>query len=124
MEIGLLGPLEVAGPEGRVRIGGAKERLVLALLVLRAGEVVSRDALVDAVWGDDLPATAVKTLQGYVARVRRALEAVGMADVLTTREPGYVLCVPADSIDVTDFERHATAGRARARRRRCHASVG
>ena len=112
MKVGLLGPLEVAGPDGRVRIGGAKERLVLALLVLRAGEVVSRDALVDALWGDDPPVTAVKTLQGYVARVRRALEAAGMADVLATRDPGYVLCVPADSIDVAGFERHATAGRA------------
>ena len=113
----MLGPLEVAGPDGRVRIGGAKERLVLALLALRAGEVVSRDALVDALWGDDPPATAVKTLQGYVARVRRALEAAGMADVLATREPGYVLSVPTDSIDVTGFERHATAGRGGARRR-------
>ena len=110
-EIGLLGPLEVAGPDGPVRIGGAKERLVLALLVLRAGEVVSRDALVDALWGDDPPATAVKTLQGHVARVRRALEAAGMAGVLATRDPGYVLSVPADSIDVADFERHAAAGR-------------
>ena len=111
MEVGLLGPLEVAGPDGRVRIGGAKERLVLALLLLRAGEVVSRDALVDALWGDDPPATAVKTLQGYVARVRRALEAAGLTDVLETRAPGYVLCVSADSIDVVGFERHATAGR-------------
>ena len=110
-EIGVLGPLEVAGPDGPVRIGGAKERLVLALLVLRAGEVVSRDALVDALWGDDPPATAVKTLQGHVARVRRALEAVGMAGVLATRDPGYVLSVPADSIDVAGFERHAAAGR-------------
>ena len=53
MEVGLLGPLEVVGPDGRVRIGGAKERLVLALLLLRAGEVVPHDALVDALWGDD-----------------------------------------------------------------------
>ena len=92
-------------------IGGAKERLVLALLALRAGEVVSRDALVDALWGEDPPATAVKTLQGHVARVRRSLEAAGMADVLATRAPGYVLSVPADAIDATGFERHATAGR-------------
>ena len=111
MLIGVLGPLEVTGPAGRVEIGSAKERLLLALLVLRAGEVVPRDALVDAVWGDDPPATAVKTLQGHVARVRRALEAAGMAGVLATREPGYVLSVPADSIDVAAFERHATAGR-------------
>ena len=110
-EIGVLGPLEVVGPDGPVRIGGAKERLVLALLVLRAGEVVSRDALVDALWGDAPPVTAVKTLQGHVARVRRALEAVGMAGVLVTRDPGYVLSVPADAIDVAGFERHAAAGR-------------
>ena len=93
VQVGLLGPLDVAGPDGPGRIGGAKERLVLALLVLRAGEVVSRDALVDALWGDDPPATAVKTLQGYVARVRRALEAAGLAEVLATRAPGYVLRV-------------------------------
>ena len=111
MEVGLLGPLEVAGPQGRVTIGGAKERLVLALLVLRAGEVVSRDALVDALWGEVPPATAVKTLQGHVARVRRSLEAAGLGEVLVTRAPGYVLSVPAGSIDVTGFERHATAGR-------------
>ncbi len=116
MKVGLLGPLEVAGPEGRVRIGGAKERMVLALLALRAGEVVSRDALVDALWGDDPPATAVKTLQGHVARVRRALEAAGMADRLVTRTPGYLLSVVPESIDVTGFERHATCGAKCARR--------
>jgi DNA-binding SARP family transcriptional activator len=111
VEVALLGPLEVAGPAGRARVGGAKERLVLALLVLRAGEVVPRDALVDAMWGDDPPATAVKTLQGYIARVRRALEAAGLADVLATRDPGYVLQIRPDSTDVAEFERHATAGR-------------
>jgi DNA-binding SARP family transcriptional activator/tetratricopeptide (TPR) repeat protein len=111
VKVGLLGPLEVAGPEGRVRIGGAKERMVLALLALRAGEVVSREALVDALWGDDPPATAIKTLQGHVARVRRALEAAGMTDLLMTRTPGYLLGVVPESIDVTGFERHATAGR-------------
>jgi DNA-binding SARP family transcriptional activator len=111
VNVGLLGPLEVTGPAGQVRIGAAKERLVLALLLLRAGEVVSRDALVDALWGDDPPATAVKTMQGHVARVRRALETVGMNDVLETRPPGYVLCVPADAIDVTRFEHFSTSGR-------------
>ena len=79
MHVALLGPLDVVGPNGQVVISGAKERLVLALLLLRAGEVVSRDDLVDALWGDDPPASGVKTLQGYVARVRRALEAGGSA---------------------------------------------
>src|SRR4051794_869255 len=93
-----------------MRHGGAKERLVLALLVLRAGEVVGRDALVDAVWDDQPPTSAVKTLQGYIARVRRALASVGMTDVLETQWPGYVLRIPAGSIDVAAFERHAAAG--------------
>ena len=84
---------------------------MLALLVLRAGEVVSRDALVDALWGEVPPATAVKTLQGHVARVRRSLEAAGLGEVLVTRAPGYVLSVPAGSVDVTGFERHAMVGR-------------
>jgi DNA-binding SARP family transcriptional activator len=103
--------LDVAGADGPVRIAGAKERLVLASLILRAGQVVSRDALVDALWGDDPPTTAVKTLQGYVARVRRALEGAGLGDAVATRDPGYVLAISADSIDVTDFERRASAGR-------------
>ena len=115
----LLGPLEMTGPEGRVRIGGSKERLVLALLVLRAGEVVSRDALVDALWGDDPPATAVKTMQGYVARVRKALDAAGMPGVLTTRAPGYVLDASSHATDVGEL-RSARERRARGpRRRRC-----
>jgi hypothetical protein len=46
VQVGLLGLLEVAGPDGRVRVVGAKERLVLALLALRSGELVSRDAAV------------------------------------------------------------------------------
>ena len=111
MEVGLLGPLEVEGPDGQAQFGGPKERLVLALLALRAGQVVSRDALVDALWGDEPPATAVKTLQGHVARVRRSLEAAGLGDVLATREPGYILGVPSESIDVASFENHASVGR-------------
>jgi DNA-binding SARP family transcriptional activator len=110
VDVALLGPLEVTGPDGRVLIGAAKERLVLALLILRADAVVSRDALVDALWGDEPPATAAKTLQGYVARVRRALEAAGLAGVLATRDPGYVLVSPG-SIDAVGFEREVAAGR-------------
>ncbi len=111
VQFGLLGPLEVVGPDGGVRIGAAKERLVLALLGLRTGEVVSRDALVDGIWGGDPPKTAVKTLQGHVARVRRALEEAGLAGALATRDPGYLLLIPSASVDVTEFERRAGAGR-------------
>ena len=117
MQVGLLGPLEVAGPDGRVQIGGAKERLVLALLALRAGEVVSRDALVDAVWGDDPPATAVKTLQGYVARVRRALETRGYGGCLGDARAG-LRAVRSGRLDRRRQLRAARDGRARGTRRR------
>jgi DNA-binding SARP family transcriptional activator/predicted ATPase len=111
VKVALLGPLEVSGPGDQVRISGAKERLVLALLALRAGEVISRDALVDALWDDKPPSTAVKTLQGYVARIRRSLEVAGLSDILMTRSPGYVLNVPPDVVDVTMFGQRAEAGR-------------
>jgi len=77
----LLGPLEMTGPVGRVQIGGAKERMVLALLALRAGGVVSRDALVDALWGDDPPATAVKTLQDYVKTAQEVRDDPTLTDI-------------------------------------------
>src|SRR5512142_230189 len=70
--IGILGPVELTG-EGPVPLGGVKERCLLAALVVHCGEAVSTDCLVGALWGNDPPRTAAKTLQNYVLRVRRAL---------------------------------------------------
>ena len=67
--IGILGPIELRGP---VYLGGAMERCLLAALAVRCGEAVSAESLVDALWADDPPRTAAKTLQNYVLRVRRA----------------------------------------------------
>ena len=68
----LLGPVEVVGPDGAVRLGGPKERCLLAMLALHAGRVVAEDLLVDALWGASPPRTASKTLEnsccGYAAR--------------------------------------------------------
>jgi DNA-binding SARP family transcriptional activator len=111
VELKFLGPLEVDGPSGPVPLGATKERLLIALLALRANEVVSTAQLVDGLWGEDPPPTAVKTLHAHVARVRRRLESAGLADVLVTREPGYVLAAEPDQIDAVRFERHARAGR-------------
>ena len=72
VRVGILGPVElVAG--GPARLGGVKERCLLAALAVHRGEAVSAAALVDALWGDRPPRTAAKTLQNYVLRVRRAL---------------------------------------------------
>src|SRR6185295_11855307 len=74
LSVRLLGPMQV-DREGRpVVIGAAKLRVVLALLALRSGEVVSADALIDGLWPGVPPATAAKTLQGYISELRRLLQ--------------------------------------------------
>ena len=88
MRFGILGPFEVADDEGReLALGGRKQRAVLAILLLHAGEVVSSDRLIDELWGERAPATAAKTLQVYVSKLRKALG----DGVLVTRSGGYVL---------------------------------
>lgn len=107
----LLGPLEVSGPGGMLRLSGARQRAVFALLALRAPEVVSQSHLVDALWGESPPPTAVKTLHSHVARIRQALTAIGLGDLLVTRGPGYALTLPPDSLDAVAFDKHTRAGR-------------
>jgi DNA-binding SARP family transcriptional activator len=86
----MLGPVELVGPDGVVPLGGPKERCLLAVLAVHLGEVVVEDRLVDALWNEAPPRTAAKTMQNYVMRVRRRLDGLGGAAILT-RSPGYVL---------------------------------
>jgi DNA-binding SARP family transcriptional activator len=108
MRFQVLGPLEVEADDGPLVLGGPKERLLLALLLTRPNQVVSVDALVRGLWGERPPATAAKTLQSHVKRLRRVLEpgrargAVG--DVLVTRQPGYLLRVAPGALDAARFE--------------------
>ena len=89
MELRILGPFQAFDDSGReVGLPTGRERALLAALVLRRGEVVSVDALVEALWGDTAPSTAVKAVQGYVSHLRRVL---GSDGVLVTQAPGYVL---------------------------------
>jgi DNA-binding SARP family transcriptional activator/tetratricopeptide (TPR) repeat protein len=111
VDLMFLGPFEVSGPAGQVQMGATKERLLLALLALRANEVVSTAQVIDGLWGEDPPPTAVKTVHAHVARVRRMLESAGLPGVLVTREPGYFLQADPEHIDAVRFEQHALAGR-------------
>ena len=87
----VLGPLEVRDGERILPLGGAKQRAALAILLLNRNRVVSRDRLVDGVWGDVPPTTAAHTLETYISRLRKALHQDGQPERLMTRPPGYLL---------------------------------
>ena len=89
----------------------AGARALVAVLALHAGEVVSTDRLIDALWGEQPPPTAGKSLQNHVSRVR-SLIGSGGETVLVTRTPGYVLAVEDDAVDARRFARLVDAARA------------
>lgn len=95
--IRVLGPVELAG-QGPVPLGGVKERCLLAALAVHCGQAVSTDYLAGALWGNDPPRTAAKTLQNYVLRVRRALARVG-GPAIVTMPDGYCLRAAPGMVD-------------------------
>ncbi|WP_328996584.1 tetratricopeptide repeat protein [Kribbella sp. NBC_01245] len=114
-DVRLLGPVEVIGPGGLAVLPGSRQRALLGLLALQPGVVVARTTLIDALWGEDPPRTALKTLYSHVTRVRQALEACGLPDLFCTREPGYVLAISPAEVDVSRFEKQVASARAAAR---------
>jgi len=108
MQFRILGPVEVVDDRGAVRLGGIKPRAVLAMLALHANEPVSAERLAIALWGEEAPATAIKTVHVHVSRLRRAL---GDADRIATTPAGYCLRVHTGELDVTQFEALVEAGR-------------
>src|SRR5215208_567213 len=107
MEFKILGPLEVSRGDAVVALPGGKPRAVLAVLLLHANEPVSADRLAMALWGEDASAGAVRTVQVYVSRLRRAL---GETERLTSSRAGYRLCVRPGELDLDRFERLAEDG--------------
>ena len=88
MQLRILGPFEVCDDSGQpVKLPAGRERVLLAVLALRRGEVVSTDVLVDALWGEQSPPTAAKALQGYVSHLRRIFESAGETGALVTQSP-------------------------------------
>jgi DNA-binding SARP family transcriptional activator/pimeloyl-ACP methyl ester carboxylesterase/tetratricopeptide (TPR) repeat protein len=96
----LLGPLRVVEGDGDVTPARPKQRALLALLLLRRGEVVPGDQLIEALWGAEPPGTAQTALHGHVSSLRKLLG----ADRIRTRPPGYLLQVSPDEVDVGRFE--------------------
>ena len=106
MEFRVLGPLEALVDGAQVKLGGPRPRAVLAVLLLHADQVVPTSRLIDEVWADDPPDTAANVLQGYVSQLRKELG----RDTIETREPGYLLRVDHDSLDLQRFERLVSDG--------------
>src|SRR5215203_2514446 len=106
-EYRLLGPLEVVHRGEAVPTGGQRKRALLARLLLEANRTVSIDALVDALWGERVPPTAVKMVHIYVSQLRKVLP----SGVLQTRPPGYLLEVAPEAVDLLRFERLRKEGR-------------
>lgn len=114
LDFRVLGPLEVSANGTFLPLGGAKQRAVLALLLLHANEVVSSDRLIDELWGDSPPDSATNMVQGYVSQLRKVLEPGrirGEHEILVSRSPGYMLQIGADQIDAERFEQLAAEGR-------------
>jgi len=109
MEFRILGLIDVRNEAGAVALGGKKPRAVLAVLLLHANEPVSAERLALALWGEDAPGGAVKTVQVHVSRLRRAL---GDPGIVATTAGGYRLRVRPDELDAERFERLVEEGRA------------
>lgn len=101
MEYRILGPLEVVSGGAQVDVPGAKPRALLAMLLVHADQVVSRDRLIEDLWEGSPPGSAAATLQTYVYQLRRALR----LDSLHTHGSGYRLEVKDSAIDALRFER-------------------
>ena len=107
MEFRILGTLEVE-EDGRVlKLGSAKQRAVLAFLLLHANEVVPRDRLIDEIWAEDVPETAATAVQVYVSQLRKVLG----REVIVTQAPGYLVRVQDGELDLERFEQLAAQAR-------------
>jgi YVTN family beta-propeller protein len=111
MEFRVLGPLEVQDGVGELALGRGKQRALLAVLLVHAGDVVPADRLIDALWGESPPPSALNSVHIYVSQLRRML---GHGRVVT-RRGGYALELVAGELDAERFERLLGDARGRLR---------
>jgi len=115
LRVGVLGPVRAWLSGRELPVGPPRQQAVLGMLAMRANRVVSRDELVDAVWGQQAPASAEGGVHTYVAGLRRVLEPNrsrrGPSQVLASAGAGYVLRVDAGQVDAIVFERSLQGGR-------------
>jgi DNA-binding NarL/FixJ family response regulator len=103
-----LGPFHAWSDGVPLDLGGQRQRAVLARLLVAGGRAVPVHTLIDELWPGNPPAQALSTIQGYVSRLRRALEPGRApreeAEVLVSAAPGYALRAVTEQVDVWRFE--------------------
>ena len=109
VSVRLLGPLEVERRGVPLALGGRAQRALLARLLLDANRTVAIDRLIEDLWGEHAPASAVKMVHVYVSKLRKLLP----DGMLVTRAPGYSLEIDPEALDLVRFERLRQAGRPR-----------
>jgi YVTN family beta-propeller protein len=112
----VLGAIEVVEGGTSFPLGGPRQRSVLADLVMHAGQTVPTVQLIDDVWGENPPPSAIHTVETYVSRLRQVLSTSSLAAPLLTRPKGYMLDVPPEYVDIWQFRDLAARGSAAAER--------
>jgi DNA-binding SARP family transcriptional activator len=109
LEFRILGPLEVVGENGPLRLGGPRQRAVLAILLLNANRVVPVYQLADDLYGDAPPASALTQIQAQISHLRKLLDPErtrgASGSLIETRPPGYVIRLAPEQLDLRRFER-------------------
>jgi DNA-binding SARP family transcriptional activator len=113
LRVGVLGPLEVRQGDHQLDIASVRQRALVALLALDAGQVVSVDRLIEGLWGDRVPADAVNALRHHVSRLRKTI-----GPALVTQGSGYLLTVQQEDVDALRFARLAGEARTGLQQRR------
>ena len=115
LRVGVLGPVTIWNGNEELRVGQPRQQAVLGILAMRANRVISRGELVDAVWGQDPPASAEGGIYTYVAGLRRIIEPTrsvrGPGRVLVSSGAGYVLHLVPGQPDAVAFEQHLARAR-------------
>ncbi|MFD2765850.1 AfsR/SARP family transcriptional regulator [Micromonospora eburnea] len=110
-DVRVLGPLQAIGPAGSAALSSSRQRALVGLLALTPKYPIPVSKLVDGIWGDDAPRTAVRTLQSHLTRAKQELAACGLPDLLVATRVGYMMVVDPPAVDAHRFEGQVRAAR-------------
>jgi len=111
VEFKILGPLEIAAGSERLELGGSRQQIVAAMLLLSPNRVVTMDRLLEAIYGEDLPPTSRSQAQISISNLRRMFAARSSTPIISTHPHGYIINVGAGELDLQRFEDLIAAGR-------------